>query len=146
MSPHIGRCFILIFVTLLGCKEAPVGQPDAGPQGQGLEGEWTGVQSVRPGGAGRAAEVWFDQIGDNLVGVLVISDSADAQGLALTGHFVRYGPSTFKRVNSIFPDGGPNESYPLTVTQTSANHLDIIEHNVKFDGGPLPIYYRFDRK
>jgi hypothetical protein len=131
-------------LLLIGCKEAPTTPIDAGSQG--LEGQWAGVQSTKAGGAGHAAEVYFEKVGDNLVGVLTVSDSADAQGLALTGYFVRFGATDFRRVESFLPDGGPKESYPLGVTQTTSGHFDAIEQNVTLDGGPFPIYYRFDRK
>ena len=60
--------------------------------------------------------------------------SGPAQGGTFTrGHFL--------------PDGGIQPQITMTVSASqSLNHIDIVEQETTLDGGPLPVYYRFDRQ
>jgi hypothetical protein len=47
----------------------------------------------------------------------------------------------------LLPDGGFEARYMMTVTASqSLNHLEMVEQHQVPDGGPFPVYYRFDRQ
>jgi hypothetical protein len=88
-----------------------------------------------------------DAPGGQVKGVLNASFDMDGGDIGTIGLVA--GPAkggTFAR-GPLLPDGGMQPKYTMTVTASqSLNHIDMLEQQATLDGGPLPVYYRFDRQ
>jgi hypothetical protein len=142
------KASVLAVFIAFGCKETPVGPGPSSDSGQpGGVVAWQGTQSSQQGGPGNAARIEFEQSNGELKGMLYVAYGADAADLGPVGFLS--GPAqggAFVRASGFLPDGGARTKYPMTVTFTSANHMEVVEQIPDIDSGTMSVYYRMDRQ